>query len=93
MTSDCPDGYCKEKIQAVDKAIGYKKDEWATLLSKTSNYDDVMHALKFCETFKLEAKVSVLDDGFAVKVRHEVLRDLKTLASKTLGYGNLYDEK
>ena len=92
MTSDCPDGYCKQKIQAVDNAIGYKKEDWATLLSETSDYDDVMKALKFCEIFKLEAKVSVLDDGFAVKVRNEVLQDLKTLASKTLGYGNLNDE-
>ncbi|MHA1135910.1 MAG: hypothetical protein ACTSSE_05430 [Candidatus Thorarchaeota archaeon] len=92
MTSDCPDGYCKQKIQAVDNAIGYKKNDWATLLSETSDYDDVMKALKFCEIFKLEAKVSVLDDGFAVKIRNEVLQDLKTLASKTLGCRNLNDE-
>jgi hypothetical protein len=93
MTSDCPDGYCKQKIQAVDKAIGYKKDEWATLLSETSEYDDVMQALRFCEIFKLEAKVTVLEEGFAVKVRNEVLQDLKKLASKTMGYGNLNDEQ
>ena len=93
MTSDCPDGYCKEKIQAVDNAIGYKKDEWANLLQETSNYDDVMHALKFCEIFKLEAKVTVLDEGFAVKVRNDVIQDLRTIASKTFGYENLYDEK
>jgi hypothetical protein len=91
MTSDCPDGYCKQKIQAVDEAIGYKKDEWAVLLKETTNYDDVMHALKFCETFKLEAKVSVLDEGFAVKIRNEAFQDLKTLASKTIGYGKLND--
>ena len=93
MTSDCPDGYCKQKIQAVDNAIGYKKEDWATLLSETSEYDDVMQALRFCEIFKLEAKVSVLEEGFAVKVRNEVLQDLKTLASKTMGYGNLNDEQ
>ena len=93
MTSDCPDGYCKEKIQAVDSAIGYNKDEWAILLQETTNYDDVMKALRFCEIFKLEAKVSVLDEGYAVKIRNEVMKDLKTLASKTIGYENLYDEK
>ena len=93
MTSDCPDGYCKQKIQAVDNAIGFKKDDWATLLHETDNYDDVIHALRFCEIFKLEAKVSVLDEGFAVKVRNEVIQDLRTIASKTMGYENLYDEK
>ena len=93
MTSDCPDGYCKQKIQAVDKAIGYKQDEWSILLQETNNYDEVMQALRFCEIFRLEAKVSVQDDGFAVKVRNEVMKDLKTLASKTLGYENLYDQK
>ncbi|MGY5858707.1 MAG: hypothetical protein RTU63_05005 [Candidatus Thorarchaeota archaeon] len=92
MTSDCPDGFCKQKIHSVDKAIGYTKDEWATLLHETSNYEDVMHALKFCETFKMEAKVSVLDDGFAVKIRNEAYQDLKTLASKTIGHGKLNDE-
>lgn len=92
MTSDCPDGYCKQKIQAVDKAIGYKKDDWATLLSETNNYDDVMQALRFCEIFKLEAKVSVQDSGFAVKVRNDVYQDLKTLAAKTLSHGKLNDE-
>lgn len=93
MTSDCPDGYCRQKIQAVDNAISYKKNGWATLLDETNNYDDVMHALRFCEIFKLEAKVSVLDDGFTVKVRNEVFQDLKTLASTTLRYGNLNDEQ
>jgi len=89
MTSDCPDGYCRQKIQAVDTAIGYEKNNWATLLDETDNYDDVMQALRFCEIFKLEAKVSVLDDGFAVKVRNEVMQDLKTLVSKTMGHENL----
>ena len=89
MTSDCPDGYCRQKIQAVDNAIGYKKHDWATLLQETNNYDDVIHALRFCEIFKLEAKVSVLDDGFAVKVKNEVMQDLIMLASKTMGHENL----
>lgn len=93
MTSDCPDGYCKQKIQAVDNAIGYTRDDWATLLSETSDYNDVMKALRFCEIFKLEAKVSVLDEGYIVKVRNEVYQDLKTLASKTLCYGKLNDKQ
>jgi hypothetical protein len=92
MNSDCPDGYCKQKIKAVDKAIGYKRDDWATLLSETSDYKDVMHALKFCEIFKLEAKVCVLDESYVVKVRNEVYQDLKSLASKTMGHGKLNDE-
>ena len=93
MTSDCPDGYCKQKIQAVDDAIGYKKNEWAILLKETNDYEDVMQALRFCEIFKLEAKVSVLDEGFAVEVKSDVLHDLKILATKTTGYGNLFDDK
>ncbi len=92
MTSDCPDGYCKQKIQAVDNAIGHKKNDWATLLQKTDNYDDVIHALRFCEIFKLEAKVSVLDEGYEVQVRSDVIRDLRTLSSK-MSHGNLYDEQ
>ena len=93
MTSDCPDGYCKQKIQAVDDAIGYKKNEWAILLKETNDYEDVMQALRFCEIFKLEAKVSVLDEGFAVEVKSDVLHDLKIFATKTTGYGNLFDDK
>ncbi|TFH04753.1 MAG: hypothetical protein E4H14_14060 [Candidatus Thorarchaeota archaeon] len=92
MTSDCPDGYCKQKIQAVDHAIGHIKNEWATLLHGTSSYDDVKQALRFCEIFKLEAKVCVLDEGFSVQVRSEVIHDLRTLSSK-MGHGNLYDEQ
>jgi len=92
MTSDCPDGYCKQKIQSVNNAIGYNKYEWATLLQETNSYDDVKHALRFCEIFKLEAKVCILDDGFKVQVRSEVMHDLTMLSSK-LSNGNLYDEK
>ena len=92
MNSDCPDGYCKQKIQAVDDALGHANSGWATLLDETSNYEDVKQALRFCETFKLEAKVTILDEGFEVKVRNDVLQDLRTLSSK-LNHGNLYDEK
>jgi hypothetical protein len=92
MTSDCPDGYCKQKIQAVDDAIGHHNNEWETLLHETSSYDDVKQALRFCEIFKLEAKVQVLSEGYAVQVRSEVMRDLRTISSK-LNNENLYDEK
>lgn len=91
MTSDCPDGYCKDKIQAVDHAIGHDINEWATLLDETRSYDDVKQALRFCETFKLEAKVCVQDDVFSVQVKSDVMQDLRTLSSK-VRHGNLYDE-
>ncbi|MCK4565781.1 MAG: hypothetical protein KAU48_00590 [Candidatus Thorarchaeota archaeon] len=76
MTSDCPDGYCKQKIQAVDNAIGHKKNEWATLLPNTNNYDDVSNALRFCEIFKLEAKVSVTTEGYKVQYRTDLVRKI-----------------
>ena len=92
MTSDCPDGYCKQKIQAVDNALGFNNNEWETLLHVTSDYSDVKQALRFCEVFKLEAKVCVLDKGFTVQVKSDVIHDLRTLSSK-ISHGNLYDEK
>jgi len=73
MTSDCPDGYCRQKIQAVDNAIGHKKNEWAVLLSGTDNYDDISHALRFCEVFRLEAKVSVTQEGYKVQFRNDLV--------------------
>ncbi len=76
MTSDCPDGYCRQKIQAVDNAIGHKKNEWAILLPETSNYNDVTNALRFCEVFKLEAKVSVTVDGYKVQYRTDLVRKI-----------------
>ena len=90
MTSDCPDGYCKQKIQAVDEALGYNNSAWAILLNETSNYEDVKQALRFCETFKLEAKVTILDEGFEVKVRSDVMQNLRILSSK-MNHENLND--
>ncbi|TFG31097.1 hypothetical protein EU527_13355 [Candidatus Thorarchaeota archaeon] len=72
MTSDCPDGYCKQKIQAIDNAIGHKKNEWSTLLHDTHNYSDVSKALRFCEVFHLESKVSVTANGFVVQFRNDI---------------------
>lgn len=72
MTSDCPDGYCRQKMQAVDNAIGHVENEWATLLYNTNNFKDVTNALRFCEVFKLEAKVSVTPQGYKVHFRNEL---------------------
>jgi len=77
MTSDCPDGYCKQKIQAIDNAIGHTKNEWATLLYDTSKYEDVFQALKFCEAFRLEARVSVTSEGYRVQFRQDTTRNNK----------------
>ncbi|MDH4213047.1 MAG: hypothetical protein OEV85_03920 [Candidatus Thorarchaeota archaeon] len=72
MTTDCPDGYCRQKIQAVDNAIGYTKNEWATLLDGTDNLNDLSKALRFCEVFKLEARVRVSSDGYKVQYRRDL---------------------
>ena len=72
MTTDCPDGYCRQKIRAVDIAIGHDKNEWTTILNETNNYEDVNQALRFCEVFKLEAKVSVTTEGYRVQIRDDI---------------------
>jgi hypothetical protein len=72
LTTDCPDGYCRQKIRAVDIAIGHDKNEWTTLLYDTKNYNDVNQALRFCEVFKLEAKVSVSTEGYRVQIRNDI---------------------
>lgn len=72
MTSDCCDGYCKQKIRAVDNAIGHKKNEWAILLNETNNFEDVVNALRFCEVFKLEARVHVTTEGYNVQFRDDL---------------------
>jgi len=74
MTPDCPDGFCKTKIQAVDRAIGHHKNEWSVLLHYTKNSKDVEHALRFCELFRLESKVKVETDGYVVLVKNDLIR-------------------
>lgn len=74
MDSDCPDGLCKLRIQAVDRAIGHHKNEWSVLLNSTKSSKDVEHALRFCELFKLEPKVKVENDGYVVLVKNELIR-------------------
>ena len=71
MASDCPDGLCKLKIQAIDNAIGYHKTKWQVLLSSTVNTNDVANALQFCEIFKMEARVNVTSDGYEVLARDD----------------------
>ena len=77
MASDCPDGLCKLKIQAIDNAIGHHKKEWQVLLSSTPNSHDVAHALQFCEIFKMEAKVNVKSDGYEVLARESQFSNAK----------------
>jgi len=74
MTSDCPDGLCKQKIQAVDHAIGHYKHEWSVLLNLTNDSRDVEHALRFCQMFKLESKVKIEPDGYVVLVKNELFQ-------------------
>jgi len=74
MNSDCPDGYCRQKIQAIDNAIGHKKNEWSTILYGTQDYSDVSKALRFCEVFHLESKVSVTSKGYIVQYRNDIGR-------------------
>lgn len=77
MTSDCPDGLCKLKIQAVDHAIGHHKNEWSILLNLTNDSKDVEHALRFCQMFRLESKVKIEANGYIVLVKNELAQSPK----------------
>jgi hypothetical protein len=74
MTSDCPDDLCKRKIQAIDRAIGHNKNVWVILLNWTNSNDDVAQALRFCEVFQLESKMSVKSNGYEVLIRDDLER-------------------
>ena len=74
MTSVCPDDICKAKLQAIDRAIGHHKNEWVILLDWTKSSDDVAQALRFCEVFQMESKVSVKSNGYEVLVRDALER-------------------
>ncbi|UCH04182.1 MAG: hypothetical protein JSW05_11480 [Candidatus Thorarchaeota archaeon] len=76
MTQDCNDDFCKEKIRAVDQALGREEEQWHTLLYLTKDHEDLRNALRFCEVFQLEAKVKVTNDGYSVLVRN---REIQTL--------------
>ncbi len=74
MTSDYPEDLCKRKIQAIDRAIGHNKNVWIILLNWTNSSDDVAQALRFCEVFQLESKVSVKSNGYEVLIRDDLER-------------------
>ncbi|MHA1943617.1 MAG: hypothetical protein ACW96M_04385 [Candidatus Thorarchaeota archaeon] len=76
MTSECTDGFCKRKIQAIDRAIGHQKNEWLVLLNSTKSSVDVAHALHFCEVFQLESKVRINPEGYEVLARDDLKRIL-----------------
>lgn len=76
MTSECTDGLCDLKIQAIDRAIGHLKNEWLVILPWTRSQDDLAHALRFCEVFRLESKVMVKSDGYEVLARDDLLNVL-----------------
>lgn len=75
---NCPDGLCKLKIQAMDNAIGHTKNEWGVILEPTRESNDVVNALRFCEVFRLEAKVRISTEGYAVLVRDDQFCLLKS---------------
>ena len=74
MTSECSDGLCKRKIQAIDRAIGHQKNDWLVILPWTRDQDDLAHALRFCEIFQLESKVMVKSDGYEVLARDDLMK-------------------
>jgi len=76
MTQDCNDDLCKEKIRAVDQALGREEKQWHTLLNLTKDHEDVTNALRFCEVFQLEANVEVTNDGYSVLVRDREIQAL-----------------
>ena len=74
MTNNCPDNTCAKKREAIDTAIGFDGTNWSVILEKTSDIKDVELALRFCEIFKLEAKVKVSSDGYEVLANDDLVR-------------------
>ena len=74
MTSDCVDGLCKQKIQALDRAIGHHKNEWSVLLKSTDSGKDVEYALRFCQAFHMESKVQIENDKYVVFVKNDLMQ-------------------
>ena len=75
--TDCPDGLCKLKIQAIDNAIGHHKNDWRVLLSSTNDTNDLSNALQFCELFRIEAKVNVTSKGCEVLIKNANYQSIK----------------
>ncbi|MFQ5832601.1 MAG: hypothetical protein ACE5H4_07855 [Candidatus Thorarchaeota archaeon] len=59
-----------------DRAIGDERSQWSFLLRFTKSHEDVANALRFCEVFRLEAKVKVTSEGYKVMVRDDLIRML-----------------
>ncbi len=76
MTSNCRDDLCVRKMRDFDRAIGRERSQWNVLLRFTKSHEDVENALRFCEVFRLEAKVKVSSEGYAVMVRDDLIRML-----------------
>ncbi|MHA2356540.1 MAG: hypothetical protein ACXADC_15295 [Candidatus Thorarchaeota archaeon] len=74
MTSSCKDGKCYRMKQDIDDAIRHERNIWSVMLKSSQDLDDVNHALRFCEVFRLEAKVEVDSNGLEVLVRDDFIR-------------------
>ncbi|MFX1332174.1 MAG: hypothetical protein ACFE9W_11475 [Promethearchaeota archaeon] len=74
MTKACRDGECQRRIQDINNAITHGRDSWSIMLKSSQNLDDVNHALRFCEVFRLEAKVKIDSRGLEVLVRDDFIQ-------------------
>jgi hypothetical protein len=76
MTNVCREGECHRTIQDIDNAIWHERNVWSVLLKSSQDLNDVNHALRFCEVFRLEAKVKIDSRGLEVLVRDDFFRIL-----------------
>lgn len=74
MTEACRNGECQRRIQDMDNAIRHEQNIWSIILESSQDLDDVNHALRFCEVFRLEAKVKIDSRGLEVLVRDGLIR-------------------
>ncbi|KXH77037.1 MAG: hypothetical protein AM326_01855 [Candidatus Thorarchaeota archaeon SMTZ-45] len=74
MTEACRDDACQRRIQDIDNAIRHEKNVWSIILKSSQDLNDVNHALRFCEVFRLEAKVRIDSRGLEVLVRDDFIR-------------------
>lgn len=74
MTKACRDAECQRRIQDIDSAIRHENNVWSVILKSSQDLNDVNHALRFCEVFRLEAKVKIDSRGLEVLVRDDLIR-------------------
>jgi hypothetical protein len=74
MTKACRNGECQRRIQDLDSAIRHESNVWSVILKSSQDLNDVNHALRFCEIFRLEAKVKIDSRGLEVVVRDDFIR-------------------